>query len=154
MVEPYIYKPFTNGVFMFIFSPDERIKKEIGPVVFECLPPVGDTELKFMQFIDNGMMPKVKKVVDKSLDGKKVSKEEYVKLLEIEMEKQAEDTQYETIKMIGEAVDMVLVGWSGEGIPKFPKDGKPSRYLPTSVKQEIFNWYQNQFSLTVEDSKN
>jgi hypothetical protein len=104
-------------------SRDQKLKKQIGRVVYFCRPPVGDIEADI--FEDYGTAE----------DQAKISKKE-------RMQKQ------------DHTIDTILVGWEGDGVPEFPKDGRPSQDLPLAIKNKLYGWYLDQIQLSIDESKN
>jgi hypothetical protein len=143
---------------MFVISPDDKLKKEIDGVTFECAPPVGEIEIRVMRCLDSATMSKARELADKDIakSGKKktVTDEQYSELVRAKLASIRAEDQYDSLRRMDAAVDVFLRGWSGTEVPEFPKDGNPSRFLPVIIKQKLFVWYQDQFHVPKEDQKN
>lgn len=143
---------------MFVISPQEKLIKEIDGVTFECAPPVGEIEIRVMRCLDSASLSKARDAADKEIAkaGKKktVTDEEYSELVKAKLSSIRAEDQYDSLRRMDAAVDVFLTSWRGPGVPEFPKDGRPSQFLPVVVKQELFVWYQNQFHVSKEDQKN
>lgn len=155
------------------FSRDQLISKTILGGVYYCLPPVGDNEMDLLDLFSGDDVlddlperyEQAKKEVDKSLEGKeKPLAEEYEKMISKrisnKLQKKETDLKANILK-INNAIDKICVDFDHSKTAveclkniKYPESKKPSQFLPLGIKRTIYDWYSDQFVITVDESKN
>ena len=149
---------------MIPISRDFRLKKEMDGVTYVFLPPVGDVEVELVSQTRTGEPSKAelsvayKKAVDeleKEYNGKRHPQKKKWEALIAERAKNyiPDDDEREKIKSINDCINLVLVGWEGKDLPEFPEDN-PASMLTLNTKGDLYEWYWNQYPLTLDDLKN
>lgn len=109
------------------FSDGEIVEHEIGGVTFICRPPLGDIEEKLTALIDEGLQDAQDKKNNSLSSG---------------------------VKKTNQYIDLFVVGWKGDNVKPLPTGANPSAHLVLSVKKELRDWYNQQFILSVDETKN
>ena len=144
---------------MIIISPTAKLRKDIDGVTFVFNPPIGETEIAIMQCLEGETMAKAQTLADEEIKkaGKsKISAEKYKEIVSRHIAEITSAARYESLRGMDRALDIALCGWESatEKLPEFPKDGRPSQYMSITVKQRVFEWYQEQFLLGRKEQKN
>lgn len=63
-------------------------------------------------------------------------------------------TRKEQFEALDKMVDFLCDGWEGKGVPKFPADGKPSKYLNSVVKNRLVSSAGDLNTMTADEAKN
>jgi len=157
---------------MIPLSKDQKLKYELDGVTYLFHPPIEEIEIALQEHLteDNKPLEEAKKllpVARKKLQAEykkqKIAipaKEEWdilvsEKLAEIMKEKGiVVDSIGDIIKEKDKFINIVLCGWESKlSIPKFNKEN-PSKGLNFPLKNKLYAWYLNQYTLTGEEVKN
>lgn len=149
---------------MIPISRDFRLKKEFDGITYMFLPPVGDVEIELVTSVketipDKATLSKAYKeaedVLEKEYKGMKhPTKKKWERLVTEKMhEYLPQDNEKDKICNIRDCINLVLVGWEGNGVPEFP-ESKPASMLTLDLMGRMYEWYWEQYPLKLDELKN
>ena len=154
---------------MIPISKDQKLHHTEDGVKYSFHPPIGETEdfiIEWGSGEDRELFNKSKAIypmaaeqLEKEFKGRrKPKKEEWTKLIEKRTMKiileNVSDEEDDTVERNKKLIDKILFAWeSKKNIPAFPKDNKPSKFLPAPLIALLIKWYMGNYSLNVDEVK-